>query len=148
VVWRDGKEVTLPAVLDEKPSDDKLASADSKPTSPNTAPSESRALAGLGLTVAPITDESRQKYRLGDDQKGVVITDVEQNGVAAERGLKPGDVIVEVQQAEVGSPDDLAKKIEAQRSQDRKSVLMLIQGQDGERYVPLPLSKGKASKPG
>jgi hypothetical protein len=40
------------------------------------------------------------------------------------------------------------KKVEAQRAQDRKSVLMLIQGQDGVRYVPLPISKNKDSKPG
>ena len=77
-----------------------------------------------------------------------MITDVTPSGVAAERGLKPGDVIVEVQQAEVASPDDVMKKVEAQRAQDRKSVLMLIQGQDGVRYVPLPLSKGKDTKPG
>ena len=73
---------------------------------------------------------------------------VTDGGVAAERGIKPGDVIVEVQQAEVASPDDVMKKVEAQRAQDRKSVLMLIQGQDGVRYVPLPLSKTKDSKPG
>ena len=60
-----------------------------------------------------------------------------------------GDVIVEVQQADVTSPDDVTKRIEAQRAQDRKSVLMLIQGQDGVRYVPLPLTKsGKDTKPG
>jgi serine protease Do len=67
--------------------------------------------------------------------------------VAAERGIKPGDVIVEVQQAEVTSPEDVMKKVEAQRAQDRKSVLMLIQGQDGVRYVPLPLSKGTTKSP-
>ena len=37
---------------------------------------------------------------------------------AAERGLKPGDVIVEVQQGEVGSPDDVQKRVDA-RAQGR-----------------------------
>jgi serine protease Do len=148
VLWRDGKEVTVNAVLDEKPSDEKLAAADAGKSVPDQ-PSFGRELTGLGMKISPLTAELKERFQIGPDQKGVVITDVAQNGVAADRGLKPGDVIVEVQQAEVTSPDDVMKKVEAQRAQDRKSVLMLIQGQDGVRYVPLPLSKtGKDSKPG
>ena len=150
IVWRDGKEVTLDAVLDEKPSEETLASTDaSGKHAPDKPASDSRDLGDLGMKVSPITPDLKDKFQIAADQKGVVITDVTDNGVAAERGLKPGDVIVEVQQAEVSSPDDVMKKIAAQRAQDRKSVLMLIQGQDGVRYVPLPLApKGKDTKPG
>ena len=148
VLWRDGKEVMIEAVLDEKPIEEKVASVDPGKKLP-VEPSSGRDLVGLGMKVAPITPDLKDRFQIGADQKGVVIVDVDQGGVAAERGLKPGDVIVEVQQAEVASPDDLMKKIESQRSQDRKSVLMLIQGQDGIRYVPLPLTgKGKPTKPG
>ena len=148
VLWRDGKEVAVDAVLDEKPSDEKLASVDAGKRGQD-AQSPSRDLTGLGMKIAPITQDMKDRFQIGASQKGVVITDVTQGGVAAERGLKPGDVIVEVQQAEVASPDDVMKKVDSQRAQDRKSVLMLIQGQDGVRYVPLPLTKsGKDSKPG
>jgi serine protease Do len=148
VLWRDGKQVAVDAVLDEKPSDEKLASADTGKKSPDV-PSASRDLEGFGMKISPITADIKDRFQINADQKGVVITDVTQGGVAAERGLKPGDVIVEVQQAEVVSPEDVMKKVEAQRAQDRKSVLMLIQGQDGVRYVPLPISKNsKDSKPG
>ena len=147
VLWRDGKQGSVDAVLDEKPNDEKLASADAGKKAPD-APSASRELEGFGMKISPITADIKDRFQIGADQKGVVITDVTQGGVAAERGLKPGDVIVEVQQAEVVSPDDVMKKVEAQRAQDRKSVLMLIQGQDGVRYVPLPISKNKDSKPG
>jgi serine protease Do len=150
-LWRDGKEVSIDAVLDEKPSDEKLASADTgKKGSGVATPSMSRDLADFGMRIAPLSKALKDQYQIGADQKGVVITDVKQGGVAADRGLKPGDVIVEVQQAEVASPEDVQKKVDAQRAQDRKSVLMLIQGQDGVRYVPLPLTgkSGKDSKPG
>jgi serine protease Do len=147
-LWRDGKEVSVDAVLDEKPNDEKLASADATGKKTPDAPSAERDLTGLGMKVSPLTQALKDQFQIGADQKGVVITDVTDGGVAAERGLKPGDVIVEVQQAEVASPDDVMKKVEAQRAQDRKSVLMLIQGQDGVRYVPLPLTKGKDTKPG
>ena len=53
------------------------------------------------------------------------------------------DVIVEVQQNEVTSPADVQKRVEAARKQDRKFVLMLIQGQDGTRYVPVQLASPK-----
>jgi serine protease Do len=149
MLWRDGKETSVDAVLDEKPSDEKLASADSGAKKIPDAPSAERDLAGLGMKVSPLTQALKDQFQIGPDQKGVVITGVTDGGVAAERGLKPGDVIVEVQQAEVASPDDVMKKVDAQRAQDRKSVLMLIQGQDGVRYVPLPLGKGKGdTKPG
>ena len=147
VLWRDGKELSVDAVLDEKPSEEKLASVDATQKAPDAAP-PSTDLEGLGMKISPITPDLKDRFQIGADQKGVVITDVTDGGVAAERGLKPGDVIVEVQQSEVASTDDVTKKVEAQRAQDRKSVLMLIQGQDGVRYVPLPLTKSKDSKPG
>ena len=150
VLWRDGKEIAVTAVLDEKPTDAKLASADSGKKGVDQTPA-TRAVTGLGMKIAPLTDALRDRFQINPDQKGVVITDVEQGGVAAERGLKPGDVIVEVQQAEVATAEDVQKKVDSQRAQDRKSVLMLIQGADGVRYVPLPLSTGKPgkdSKPG
>jgi serine protease Do len=147
LLWRDGKEVTVDAVLDEKPSDEKLASAEAGKHNQD-APVTSKEVTGLGMKLSLITPDLKDKFQIGADQKGVVITDVTQNGVAAELGLKPGDVIVEVQQTEVSSPEDVMKKVDAQRAQDRKSVLMLIQGQDGVRYVPLPLNKGKDTKPG
>jgi S1-C subfamily serine protease len=82
---------------------------------------------------------TRDKYQLGQDQKGVVITDVTSGTPASDRGLKPGDVIVEVQQEQVGSPGDVQAKVVAVRKQNRKSVLMLIQSSDGLRWVPLSL---------
>ena len=147
VVWRDGKEVTISATLAEKPSDAQLATADSG-SKPNTAAPVD--LLGLGLKIAPITADLKDKYQLADDQKGVVIVEVTPNSQATERGLKPGDVIVEVQQSAVNSPDDVKKRVEAVRKENRKSVLILVQGHDGLRWVPLPLTNvtDRNKKPG
>ena len=70
------------------------------------------------------------------------------NSSAAERGLKAGDVIVEVQQGEVTSPADVQQKVDTVRKENRKSVLMLIQRQDGLQWVPLSLSGDKDKQPG
>jgi serine protease Do len=148
VLWRDGKEVTVQATLAEKPNDATLASADAGGAKPDTT--KPTALSGLGLSIAPISPDLKDKYQLNADQKGVVITDVAPGSSGADRGLKPGDVIVEVQQGEVGSPADVQSRIDAVRKADRKSVLMLIQRQDGLQWVPLSLSsdKTKEKQPG
>ncbi len=145
VVWRDGKEMTLQAPVGELPDEVQQASVD---TGKSPAPQKSPEISGLGARVAPITDELRDQFKLGADQKGVVVTDVSPDGPAAARGLKPGDVIVEVQQEPVNSADDVTKQLQKYRKQNRKTVLMLIQSGEGMRWVPVPLEGDDKRQPG
>jgi serine protease Do len=146
-IWRDGKEQTIEAVVGELPDDTKKASATTgapdKPASPKTVE-----LSGLGMKLGQLTQEMRDKFQIAKDQKGVVITDVTSGTPAADRGLKAGDVIVEVQQEEVAAPSDVQDKVEKARKTTRPTVLMLIQTSDGLRYVPLPLKDGSGRQPG
>ncbi len=144
VVWRDGKEVTLDVTVGEMPEDQKLAAA--SPDKPAPA-AKTVDLTSLGLRLSAISAETRDKFKLPADQKGVLITDVVSGTPAAERGLKPGDVIVEVQQEEVATPSDVSDKVEKVRRANRKSVLMLVQSGDGLHWVPLSLAASD-KKPG
>jgi serine protease Do len=142
VVWRDGKQVTLQAVVAELPDDQVDASA--KPDAkPKAAPASATLIPALGMRLQTLSDENRGKYQLNADQKGVVVTEVTPDGPAAQRGVKPGDVVVEVQQQAVKTPDDVQARVDAARKQDRKAALVLIQGQDGVRWVPIPLTAAK-----
>ncbi len=148
VVWRGGKEETVQATVGELPEETMLAAA-----TPGSAAKPAEAdkpveIAGLGLKLAPITQDLRDKYQIGADQKGVVVTEVTPDGASADRGLRQGDVIVEVQQEPVNSPADVQDRVDRSRKQNRKSVLMLIQGTDGLRWVPLPLAAAPAHEPG
>jgi serine protease Do len=143
VVWRDGKEQTLQATVAVMPDDVQLASATPTAKAPEN---QQVALAGLGLQVSPITPDLRDKFQLGADQKGVVITDVASDSAAAQRGLHPGDVIVEVQQEEVNTPADVQQRVDSIRKQNRRSVLMLVQGQNGLQWVPLPVDTAPPTK--
>jgi serine protease Do len=146
LLWRDGKEVTVQATLDEKPDDvQKVAAIAGGEKAQTQKPTE---VSGLGVKIAPITQEMKDKFSLGGDQKGVVITDVAPNSSASERGLKAGDVIVEVQQGEVTTPADVQQKVDTVKKENRKSVLMLIQRQDGLQWIPLSLSGEKDKQPG
>ena len=135
-VWRDGKEISLKvevAVLDEH---------EEKAASTNKAPEKamgSESIAGLGLSVAGIDDKARERFDLPDDAKGVVITSIDPAGPAADQSLHPGDLIVEIGQEEVKSPAELAEKVKVAKEGGRKSVLLLVEGQGGLRFVAIRL---------
>ncbi len=138
VLWREGHALTLPVTIRAFPDDTATpaaAPASKKPAAPALVD-----LAGLGMTLAPLDDLLRQKYQIADTQKGVVVTDVTGSGAAADRGIKAGDVIVEVQQSEVSSPAQVQTGIDEARRQHRPSVVMLVQNGDGMRWVPLPIT--------
>ena len=68
-----------------------------------------------------------------------MVTEVTASGAGAEKGIRPGDLIVEVSQEEVTSVDDVAAKIKAAKDAGRRSVLLLIEGQGGLRFVAVRL---------
>lgn len=138
LLWREGKEQTIPISIAEMPNEAIQQASAEGSGHHRTTEVQGQNLAGLGLTIAPITDDLRSRYQLSADQKGVVVTQAK--GTAVQRGIKPGDVIVEVQQEAVGTPTDVQARIEALRKQNRKSALLLLQTGDGMRWVPLPLA--------
>ncbi|MFT8644089.1 DegQ family serine endoprotease [Gluconacetobacter sp.] len=135
-VWRHGQAVTASVTVGALPEDPKEAPA----PKPDAKAQGSVQLQGLGLTVGAIDDVARQKFNLAEGQKGVVVTSVAQDGAAADRGLRAGDVITQVQQAEVATPADLRRSVDAARAKHRRSILFLVQNADGLRWVPLPLA--------
>jgi serine protease Do len=134
VVWRDGREETVRVTLGELPSEPQQAAATPGPAQPR--PTE---LAGLGLRVAPLTPELRDRFSLRAEQRGVVILEVAPDSPAAERELRPGDVVVEVQQERVTTPQEMQEQIEKLRRQNRATALLLVESQSGQRFVPLRL---------
>ncbi len=141
-VFRAGKHLTLQVVVAEMPDDEKAAAVAATADAPRKAlPSGSVDFTGFGMKLSPLTDATRQKYKIDAQQKGIVITDVSPDGTAAGYGLKVGDVVVEVAQSAVSTPAEMKRKLEEARSGSRKSVLLLVQGTDGIRYVPLPVPK-------
>lgn len=145
-VWREGKLVTVTVAVGELPEQAKQASV--TPDKPEPAVTKPLVLSGLGMSLLPLTDETRDKYSVAADQKGALITDVTGGTAAADVGLKPGDVIVEVQQQAVASPGDVQDQVEKVRKSGRGSVLLLVQNPDGTRYVPLSLKPDPNRKGG
>jgi len=143
VIWRDGKEETVTVKLGELPTEQRQAGAPAAPPA-GQGPVE---LTGLGLRVATITNELRQRFNLKPEQRGVVIVEVIPGTPAAERELRAGDVIVEVQQSRVATPAEVQEQIEKLRAQNRNVGLFAVENAGGQRFVPLRLNP-RSNAPG
>src|SRR4029079_19292176 len=94
----------------------------------------------IGLVLAPLNDELRTKHNLGKDMKGVIVLEVAPASPAAERGVKVGDVIVEVAQEAVTSLDDISKSVDKVKKAGRKAVLLRLEDGKGDlRFVAVPV---------
>ncbi len=58
---------------------------------------------------------------------------------AADRNLRPGDLVVEVQQQRVTTPQELLARVDQLRRQNRGTALFLIENAQGQQFVPLRL---------
>jgi serine protease Do len=139
-VLRKGKKETLRvtvAKLDD--TDSAPAPKTNKPVVPAKPNSK---LSQLGLTLGALDGDARTKYHLTGDIQGVLVTDVDPDSVAAEKALRPGDVIVEVQSQPVRSPDDVAHHIEADSKAGKKVELLLVSRNGDLTFVALRLAEG------
>jgi serine protease Do len=93
----------------------------------------------LGLTMEPINDRLRRAYSLSATQRGVVVTGVVPDSVAAGRGVLPGDVIVKAQLKDVTTPAQVLGALDAARSEKRGHVLLVLEEKAGLRWLTLPL---------
>ena len=138
LVWRGNKKVTLKAKVEELGE----TPAEVAAKTPGSGKGSESTIDVLGLQLSSITAKLKSKYSLGKDLKGVVVTKVTESGPAAEKGIRLGDVIVEISQQEVTEPADIEKKVAEAEKAGRKSVLLLLEGQGGLRFVAIRITKG------
>ena len=143
VVWRDEKEVPLEITIGELEKYEELAAAENGEAGKGEAPPPAVASTELlGLKLSELTPGLREQFNIPEGVRGVVITDVSLESDAAEKGLRPGDVIIEVSQEQVKSPKEVEDKIESAKKIGRRSVLLLIQHEGNRQFVPLKVLEG------
>ncbi|MCO5063100.1 MAG: DegQ family serine endoprotease [Rhizobiaceae bacterium] len=124
-LWRNGKSETVKVTLGELPGEQKQASVE------QPGPIEPGTLSDLGLTVTR-----------ADDGNGLVVTDVDPDSDAADRGIQPGDIIRSINSVEIKDTKDVTDAMKAASDAGRKSVLVQVTRDDNSRFVPLPIAKG------
>jgi serine protease Do len=126
-VIREGKNKSLRVTIAELPSEEELA--DQRPVEKDKVESDK-----LGLRVESLTAEQRQQLDLG--KRGVIVRDVEA-GPARSAGIRPGDVILVLNNEDVTSAEQFAKLVK--KLPRGKSVPVLIQRGEAPVFLPLKI---------
>jgi serine protease Do len=130
-VWRDGHSHELNVKLGEAQNEE-VASVD-------TGGAAAQGHASLGLSLRPLGDGERGQLGLPSDVNGVVVADVAADSPAAEKGIRPGDVITRVNQKAIGSVGDAVAALNAAR-EAKETALLLVRRGDAQRFVALSFS--------
>ncbi len=141
VVWRKKREVSLRTTVAELVETEQVAAATPAPKSNDSGP-PGASVAAVGLQLSTITPQLRERFSLADDASGVVVTDVRNGSTAAEKGVRPGDLIVEVGQEEVKTAQDVAAKIKAAKDAGKKTVLLLVDQKGDLRFIAVRIDQG------
>jgi len=113
-ILRDGRELQLRATLAELPAGKETAGN-------STAPGGSREQ--LGITVEPLTSEMASRLGLNRTTQGLLVTDVDPAGPAAQAGIQADDVILQVNRQPVKSAAEFRNAI--RNSGDRPALLLV-----------------------
>jgi len=134
---RKGKEKSFNVTLAELP-EDLVASRDSGVNRPPPGTESSLS----GVDTADLDRQARRQYNIPVRMTGALVTKVEQDSAAAEAGLRPGDVIVELNHQPVRSADDVAELVGAAKG---KNMLLQVYSQSGglgtTRFLSVPTGK-------
>ena len=93
----------------------------------------------LGIVVAEITPDVRDSLGLGENDRGVVVVDVDAESDAYSKDIRRGDLILEVDYEPVADPDDFVAKDDEAKEAGSKSLLIFVQRSDVSRYLALSL---------
>jgi serine protease Do len=122
-IWRSGKAKDIDVKIAAFPDKlDEVASNDEAPADQATTQS-------LGLSLASSPD-------------GVTVQSVDQSSEAAEKGIRPGDIVLKISGRDVKTPTDIVDGVAAAKKADKSSVLLLLRAQDQQRFVALSIKKG------
>ena len=135
VVWRDGKRVVVnPTIARLEENEGEPASlgkrAGTEPKKPQWP---------LGLSLAPLTQELRERLGLAPGTTGVLVEDVTQGSPADERNVHTGDIIVQAGPQKVTSPEQISSAVRPARDNGKKAIALLVQRGTERQFVAIPL---------
>jgi serine protease Do len=126
-ISRDGDEKELKVTLKEFPQDKELAKAKGESGSSGD-PTD-------GITVDELNSAARQQFNIPNNVKGALVTDVDADSAGGLAGLRPGDVILEINRKPVKNSEEAVAMTE--NLKDDESVLLRVWSRGGSRFLVL-----------
>jgi len=138
-VSRQGKPLQIKATIAVRPDQQQMAS--NAPGKEGAMAPAAASVAGLGLS--PLTPEAKRSFNIGDKVvAGAVITKVDPDSDAADKGLQPGDVVQRIGNRAVRTPADFQAGVAEAKKGGRSSVLLLVaHSQGGTGFVAIDIDK-------
>ncbi len=121
---RNGSPKTLEIAVSELPATEKVAQADRNQSN------DTEAL--KGVAVGDIDANARRQLNIPSHLQGALVTDVDENSVAREAGLKPGDVILEINRQPVKNAEDAVRLTSNPKD---KTTLLHVWSNGSRRYL-------------
>jgi serine protease Do len=138
-IWRNGSEQTVDVTVAAMKED--VASNDQGTPAPSNSAAESDTVQQLGAVLAPVNQETRQRFGISENTEGVIVADLQDNSVLAEQGVRPGDVIERVNNRKVTTPGDVAKALGETRTDNRSVAVMLINRDGNDHFVAVQIGQ-------
>ena len=146
---RDGKRITLSAIVGKRPTEEELAQQTFNPEQPqnddqyNRTPQrqgEGIIEKAMGLSVLPLTPQIARQLGAPETTRGLVVSVVDGSSDAGAKGLQRGDIILSANYRDVTSVAEFEAAVRAARSSNRPAVLLRVQrrGQPAG-YIPIRL---------
>jgi len=135
-VWRNGSIKSLTIETERFPDDTVAAENGGKSDKKETTAEKNI----LGAEMSVLSDELRTRYKLSSDLQGVLVTNVNRDGLAARNLIRPGDVLNSVDNVIVSKPAHVIEQLNKAKKAKRNKVVVLLQRDNNSRFIPFDLS--------
>ena len=140
-IWRNKKEISKKVTLGSRDEEGEKVTekvkSDKDESDSEVETEKSVDLKEIGVTVKAIDSKIKKRY---DVEKGVIISDIEDLGPAQERGLRKGDVVTDMGDQKISTPEQFEKSIRKMKPGD--AVMLRVKGEDKKmRFVPIEMPK-------
>ncbi len=133
-IWRNRQAKVLALEVGRLPGEDQLSSADNS----DDRSDEPR----LGLMLSDLDDPARKQLGVTKGVRGVVIAEVASGSPAAAIGLRPGDLILRVNNIPVEKPEQAREQLRKTADSNSSQIVLLLSRNGQNRFVALPLEEG------
>lgn len=136
-LYRNGKRRTISVKVGERPNGLTATGL----VSPDGDGSDEGGDGPLGVSLTPLDEEARERLDLGSDEKGMVITALDQDSPLYEEGVRVGMAILDVNYKKLDSIEVLEQELEDARENGRDNLLMAIHSERGTIFLTIDVSE-------
>ncbi|MEC7670874.1 MAG: Do family serine endopeptidase, partial [Pseudomonadota bacterium] len=138
-IWRKNKVINKSVVI-ERLNEGSLVPVESPDVEDNTDVDNTSVL-NLGFSLSNVSKELAAKYDFTPNQKGLVVTQIDNQSDAFKRGLQEGDVINVINEPDLYSVNQFIRIIDKYKKADKNLLLIkVVRGKNMIRVFPIDIS--------